>query len=162
MTRKACCHPITSHIQARGDSADVPHRRRKLGRPLGSTGSFDACSRAPPDGDEPFRVHASEIRAAIGAKRALRIEHHGACRCAVKHDPMPVGSVSSLVPLDCEQCEIRQSLPRHKACFPRCRAEAKPPKQSTDRCGLRPQAFILGENAESICNLLCLPITDTG
>jgi len=114
----------------------------------------DSC-----DSNEPFRAHATEVRAAMHAKRTLRIEHNSTTRSTPEDDPMPERATAHSVPFDRQQRKARQGPPRRKSRLsPGC-MDTKLSKQPAHVTGFRPQAWILGENAQPVCHSLGPSIT---
>lgn len=116
----------------------------------------------PCDADEPFGAHATEVSTAMRTERAFRIEHNRTLRPAPEDYPMPEWTAAYLMPLNREQREIGQSLPRHESGFSPSSTNVILTQQPSNVAGVGPQLWILGENAQSIGHTSSLTIGHAG
>ena len=72
----------------------------------------------------PFRFHAAKVSSAIGTQATFRIKHTRDTVLAHKHHPMPEWNAPLQMPLEREQSDIGQRIPRLEWALARVRVHA--------------------------------------
>ena len=96
------------------------------GRGCEHTGVFDDRTRVLPRfryRHIPLHPHPPKIPPHMTLQRPLRIQYPLSSIIPHEYDPMPKRPAIFPVPFDREQCQIRQTVPRSKELFGRCRTQ---------------------------------------